>query len=192
LKVCYQVSPLGGLTLTTTALAAMALDYFKNVFNLNETFMADIENRSNKCGYTEFINNAMKFPPTGKLPSAPNSSLPGCSVWDDMVAATYYVNPCFNFYHLTDFCPYLWDEMEFPSLAGGPNNYFNRSDVQAAIHAPPTDYSVCGEYRPLRPDLSVPSSLGPLPSVIERTNNTIIGHGWLDYLLFANGTLATI
>jgi carboxypeptidase D len=28
--------------------------------------------------------------------------------------------------------------------------------------------------------------------VIERTNNVIIGHGLLDYLLLANGTLATI
>lgn len=41
-------------------------------------------------------------------------------------------------------------------------------------------------------DGSDPSSWGPLPSVIERTNNTIIGHGWLDYLLFLNGSLATI
>lgn len=41
-------------------------------------------------------------------------------------------------------------------------------------------------------DGSVPSSLGPLPSVIERTNNTIIGHGFLDFLLFANASLITI
>lgn len=38
----------------------------------------------------------------------------------------------------------------------------------------------------------MPSALGPLPHVIEMTNNVIIGHGWLDYLLLANGTLATI
>jgi carboxypeptidase D len=41
-------------------------------------------------------------------------------------------------------------------------------------------------------DASVPSALGPIPSVIERTNNVIIGHGMLDYLLIANGSLATI
>jgi carboxypeptidase D len=83
--------------------------------------------------------------------------------------------------------------MGFPSLAGGPNNYFNRSDVQKALHVPPTDYSLCGETTIFaKGDQSVPSALGPLPSVIERTNNVLIGHGWLDYLLFVNGSLATI
>ena len=73
-------------------------------------------------------------------------------------------------------------------------DYFNRSDVQAAINAPPTDYYVCAGGPNLFPhhDQSVPSALGPLPSVIERTNNTIIGHGLLDFLLFANGSLITI
>jgi len=67
--------------------------------------------------------------------------------------------------------------------------------VQRAINAPPTDYSICGDdsLGLIDPgDTSIPSALGPLPSVIERTNNVIIGHGWLDYLLLANGTLATI
>jgi carboxypeptidase D len=80
-------------------------------------------------------------------------------------------------------------------LGTGPNDYFNRSDVQKAIHAPPTNYLVCGDdtLGLIDPgDASVPSALGPIPSVIERTNNVIIGHGMLDYLLIANGSLATI
>ena len=60
------------------------------------------------------------------------------------------------------------------------------------MHAPPTDYSSCGDVEYFPNGDSVPSALGPLPTVIERTNNTLIGHGWLDFLLFANGTLATI
>lgn len=65
--------------------------------------------------------------------------------------------------------------------------------MQAALHAPPTDYSVCGDDALFpKGDLSIPSALGPLPSVIERTNNVLIGHGTYDYLLFMNGTLATI
>jgi carboxypeptidase D len=115
-------------------------------------------------------------------------------VYDNIYNAIYLVNPCFNIYHLTDFCPYLWDEMGFPSLGGGPNNYFNRSDVQAQLHVPPTNYYVCAGGSNLFPngDQSVPSALGPLPSVIERTNNVMIGHGLLDFLLFANGSLITI
>jgi carboxypeptidase D len=33
---------------------------------------------------------------------------------------------------------------------------------------------------------SIPSALGPLPSVVKRTNNTIISHGLLEFLLFEN------
>ena len=41
-------------------------------------------------------------------------------------------------------------------------------------------------------DLSQPSSFGPLPRVIEKTNNVIVGSGMLDYLLLTNGTLMTL
>ncbi|KAI7021273.1 alpha/beta-hydrolase [Hortaea werneckii] len=171
--------------------AVQHLNKYASVFALNETFMTDINERAEKCGYFEFMDYALNFPPITKLPSGPNISAPGCSVWDDIVTAAITVNPCFNFYHLTDFCPYLWDELGFPSLGWGPNNYFNRSDVQKAINAPPTSYAICGNDN-LGLDSSIPSALGPLPSVIERTNNVILGHGWLDYLLLANGSLATI
>lgn len=175
--------------------AVGALNYFSNIFNLNETFMAQINNRSQACGYNQFMETALTFPPAGPIPTAPNSSLPGCDVWSDIITAAIYINPCFNLYHLTDYCPFLWDQLGFPSLAPGPRDYFNRSDVQRAIHAPPTDYNVCGDdtLGLLNPgDQSVPSALGPIPGVIERTNNVIIGHGMLDYLLLMNGTLATI
>jgi len=95
---------------------------------------------------------------------------------------------------LTDFCPYTWDVLGFPSLAGGPNNYFNRSDVQAQLHVPPTDWSACNGGPNLFPkgDQSLPSSLGPLASVIERTNNVMLGHGLLDFLLFSDGSQISI
>ncbi|KAK0934989.1 hypothetical protein LTR29_013403 [Friedmanniomyces endolithicus] len=171
------------------------LNDYSNIFGLNETFMTDINARAEKCGYFAFMENALTFPPLGPLPTAPNSSEPGCAVWEDIIDATVYINPCFNIYHLIDYCPYLWDQLGFPSLGWGPSDYFNRTDVQKAINALPTDYTVCGDNSLglLNPgDSSVPSALGPLPYVIERTNNVLIGHGWLDYLLLANGTLATI
>jgi len=157
--------------------------------------MTSINERAEQCGYFEFMNYALSFPPPTKLPNAPNSSAPGCAVWEDIVAAAIYVNPCFNFYHLTDYCPYLWDVLGFPSMGWGPNNYFNRSDVQAVIHAPPTNYAICGDdtLGLSNPgDMSLPSSLFAIAPVIEKTNNVIIGHGMLDYLLLANGTLASI
>lgn len=187
LYLCY--------VLTATAPSLPALLEYNNVINLNDSFIANITFRWESCGYADFFNKyTTTFPPPGPLPSTPSSRLPGCDIWDKIYAAAYYVNPCFNIYHLTDYCPYLWDELGFPSLAPGPNNYFNRTDVQTAIHAPPTNYFICSSGPNLFPtgDASIPSGLGPLPSVIERTNNTIISHGLLDFLLFASGTLLTI
>jgi carboxypeptidase D len=181
--------------LTATAAVVPALHHYNNVIAVNETFLADITARADACGFTDFFNTySTSFPPPGILPTAPDPGQPGCDLYDDILAAAYYVNPCFNIYHLTDYCPYLWDELGFPSLGGGPNNYFNQSDVQAVLHTPPTDYSICDNPPGLFPqgDNSLPSALGPLPSVIERTNNVIIGHGLLDFLLFANGSLITI
>jgi len=160
---------------------------------LNATFMEFINKADAKCGYTKYLNEALTYPPKKPFPEAPDPQNVECDTYDQIYAAATFVNPCFNYYHLTDYCPYLWDEMGFPSLGDGPNDYFNRTDVQIALHAPPTNYLVCGESDVFpNGDFSDASALGPLPSVIERTNNVLIGHGWLDYLLFMNGTLATI
>ncbi|KAJ5780783.1 hypothetical protein N7457_005943 [Penicillium paradoxum] len=172
--------------------AVAALNHYSAIFALNDTFMSEINQRADQCGYTKFLERALTYPPPQPFPVAPDPYKPGCDVWNQIVKAATYVNPCFNVYHLTDFCPFLWNQMGFPSLAGGPHNYFNESAVQEALHIPPTNYAVCnGQIFP-NGDGSVPSAFGPLPRVIERTNNVIIAHGWLDYLLFINGSLATI
>ncbi|KAH8806068.1 serine carboxypeptidase [Xylogone sp. PMI_703] len=183
-----------GEVLTTVPVVPALLEY-QNVINLNASFLQEITARNDACGYTDYFNKYVnQFPPAGLIPVPPSSGRRGCNIYNDVVTAIFYENPCFNIYHLTDFCPYLWDVLGFPSLSGGPNNYFNRSDVQAQLHVPPTDYTLCGGGENLFPegDRSVPSSVGPLPSVIERTNNVIIGHGLLDFLLFSNGSLITI
>ncbi|KAI1342502.1 carboxypeptidase [Xylariaceae sp. FL0016] len=171
--------------------AVTHLNNYANVFALNESTMASVNQKAEDCGYFAWMEEALTFPPAGKFTSPNNSR--DCDVWDDVVEAAIYVNPCFNVYHLTDFCPFLWDELGFPSLANGPNNYFNRSDVQEALHAPPTDYVICGDDTlfPLG-DRSAPSSYTALPYVVERTNNVIVGSGMLDYLLLTNGTLAAL
>lgn len=165
------------------------------VIGLNDSFISKISEQADKCGYTDHFNKyTTEFPPSGPIPLPETPKGMDCDVFDPIMMAALEVNPCFNIYHLTDFCPYLSDEMGFPSLGGGPHNYFNRSDVQAQLHVPPTNYFVCAGGDNLFPegDKSVPSALGPLASVIERTNNVVIGHGMLDFLLFANGSLLTI
>jgi carboxypeptidase D len=107
-----------------TAPAVPALQYYQNVIGINETYMANITARAESCGYTDFFDKwTNAFPPPGPIPTPPNSSLPGCDLYDDIYNAIYYVNPCFNIYHLIDSCPYPNNELGFPSLGGGPNNY---------------------------------------------------------------------
>lgn len=81
--------------------AVTHLNDYANIFSLNETFMTSINERAEKCGYFKFMEEALTFPPKGKF-MAPNESAPGCDVWDDIVTAEIYVNPCFNIYHLID------------------------------------------------------------------------------------------
>ncbi|KAI9833597.1 MAG: hypothetical protein M1819_003550 [Sarea resinae] len=174
------------------------VDYWTGLFALNDTFLADIHNRADKCGYTDFMNEHLIFPPKGPLPDPPDASAPGCDLWDDIFAAVTAIQPCFNMYNIAQTCPVLWDNLGFPGsfdyVPAGASIYFNRSDVQTAIHAPPTNWLECsnGNVFVNGTDNSPPSGLSVLPSVIERTQRTIIGHGLLDYILIANGTLLMI
>ncbi|KAF7365785.1 Carboxypeptidase cpdS [Mycena venus] len=177
--------------------AAAYLNHYNNVLNLNDSFVTAINERAEACGYNTFMDLALTFPPTGKFP-APTSFATGnltrddCDVLDDIYLAALYVNPCFNFYHITDYCPFLWDELGFPSLGDGPNNYFNRTDVQKALNVNPhVDYAICGDHS-LGLEHSLPSSFTVLAGVVERTNNVLVGNGNLDYLILSNGTLATL
>jgi carboxypeptidase D len=113
------------------------------------------------------------------------------------ISAALLVNPCFNIYHVATTCPLLWDVLGFPGtfdyLPEGATIYFNRTDVQKAIHVPPTVWSECTNTKVFpRGDASPPSSLSVLPDIIEKNERTIIGHGILDYILIANGSLLAI
>lgn len=84
----------------------------------------------------------------------------------------------------------------------GAQVYFNRSDVQKAINAPPTNWMQCTDVnvfglgnntnQSLRDRSLGPAQDGVLQHVIESLNNTIIGVGNLDFLLPTNGTLMAL
>lgn len=164
--------------------AAAFMNYWAPLFNLNQTFVEDINNRSEKCGYTSFLNDNLVFPPKGLLPTPPNVdySMEGCSLWNDIYNAVSLVNPCFDIYQIATTCPLLWDVLGFPGSFDyqpeGASIYFNRTDVQKAINAPIQQWEECSEDV-LNTDTSTYSGLSVLPKVIEKTNNVIIGHGLL-------------
>lgn len=195
--------------------AAAFMNYWAPLFNLNQTFVEDINNRSEKCGYTSFLNDNLVFPPKGLLPTPPNVdySMEGCSLWNDIYNAVSLVNPCFDIYQIATTCPLLWDVLGFPGSfdyqPDGASIYFNRTDVQKAINAPIQQWEECSDDV-LNTDTSTYSGLSVLPKVIEKTNNVIIGHGLLgrcfgsigycgnradkgpDFILLSNGSLLTI
>lgn len=173
--------------------AAAALEHFKSLIPLNDTFMADAKKYSEQCGYTQLLSEGLVYPPSGILPPPTPSTAPGCSIWLAGFYAITNINPCFNGFHLASFCPFESDAMNPKRPMSGKNHYFSRNDVQEAIHAPGMEFSICNTgIFPGNEDPSPFTSWGLLPKLIEKTNNAIIGHGALDYSLLSNGTLLSI
>jgi carboxypeptidase D len=175
------------------------VEQWSGLFSLNDTFMADIRNRSASCGYDDFLRNGLTYPPKGPLPPPPGvddsgNPLPGCDIFDDVFAAVSIVNPCFDVYQIATTCPLLWDVLGFPGsfdyLPDGTSIYFNRSDVQSHINAPKDwNWSECSTSNVFvnGTDNSPPSGLSVLPGVIERSKRTLIVHGELDMVLINQG-----
>lgn len=180
--------------------AVSFVDYWGPLLSLNETFNEDIHNRADACNYTSFLEENLVFPPKGPLPIPPNvnGDVEGCDLWSDIYHAATEINPCFDVYQVATTCPLLWDVMGFPGsfdyIPLGTEVYFNRSDVQTAINAPIQEWAECTSVDVFvnGTDNSLPSALSVLPSVIDRAERTIIGHGLLDYILIYEGTLLAI
>lgn len=188
---------------------------FNNLLYLNETFLYAMDNYNLFCNYTSYMARYLTFP----SPQEPHPTLPDpyddpdytCDVFDYIYAAVLETNPCFDIYHITATCPHLYSQLGIVNQGDyhpphAPTVYFNRTDVKAAINAPPTaNWMQCTDVnvfanKPNRTtnwragsDKSAgPATNGVLQHVIERTGNVIIGSGNLDFLLNTNGTLLAI
>lgn len=178
------------------------VEAWSGLFMLNDTFLADIRERDEACGYAAFREKYLSFPPTAQLPAyedLPSINNYSCAnIYNDVFDAVSLTNPCFDIYQVATTCPLLWDVLAFPGSFGyepaGAFIYFNRTDVQDAIHAPHIEWEECADGNVFvhGDDTSLPSAVTVLPGVIDRTQNVIIGHGALDMVLIANGTLLQI
>ncbi|KAJ4337163.1 hypothetical protein N0V87_004834 [Didymella glomerata] len=173
------------------------VDRWSGLFNLNETFTKEIHDRADKCGYTEYMEKYLTFPPPGKFPTpAKNASDPECSIWNDIINAVMLTNPCFDVYDIATTCPLLWDVLGFPGSfdylpPGAGEVYFNRTAVQKAINAPIQEWNECANGV-LDTDTSPQSSWEVIPRITEQLDRFIIVHGELDFILLYNGSLMTI
>jgi carboxypeptidase D len=91
------------------------------LFQFNDTFSSFIENRTEACGYNQYLENGLQFPPTGPFDNPPgmnytdDSVTDDCSVFDEVFAAISLINPCFDIYQVGQLCPLLWDTLGFPA-----------------------------------------------------------------------------
>ncbi|KAK5168933.1 uncharacterized protein LTR77_006242 [Saxophila tyrrhenica] len=172
----------------------------RDILNLNDTFIAQLEQEHINCGYRDYIDKYMQFPPPEHQPDRGVYGYKKCDVFDKYYEAAYTVNPCFNIYHITDYCPDLGDVMGNAKGISNVEFYFNRQDVKKALHAPlDVKWRECGG--PVfkgrggpedESDQSPDPIQGVLPQVIEATNRVLVSNADWDGLLLTNGTLLSI
>jgi carboxypeptidase D len=177
----------------------------------NATFLSHIEEMHQTCGYADYIETYLTYPPPGHQPAVFfNSSSPEnstCGLWEMLDAAAFAINPCFNVYAVNDGCPLLWDVLghrtQFDYIPDGAKVYPNRTDVKKAMHAPDVDWYLDQHYSVIiasggdgGPEMAGDTSPDPiqrvLPRVIEATNRVLISNGDLDRIIITNGTLHSI
>ncbi|EPQ54184.1 alpha/beta-hydrolase, partial [Gloeophyllum trabeum ATCC 11539] len=151
------------------------------LFPLNSTFMSHIEQASNSCGYTTYVDTYATYPPAGPLP------LPGgtvkipsqCKIRDAVTSAMQLINPAFTKYRVSNAWPIPCKYVPLMCTIVTLSLSCCRTDVQDAIHAPHKNWVGCtteGLYTGGQ-DTSTPSALSILPSVIERSTRTVIAQG---------------
>jgi carboxypeptidase D len=89
-----------------------------NILNLNDSFVAQLEEAYVSCGYAAYNEKYLTFPPSGVQPTLDgmyNNQSDSCDVWTMTYYAAYQPNPCFNVYEITTMCPIQSDPLAFPS-----------------------------------------------------------------------------
>lgn len=163
-----------------------------NILNYNESWLADLAALDESCGYADFREQYLVYPPSGVQPPLPEST-GDCAVWNSAYYAAYATNPCFNVYQPTFSCPLLADPLGYPTdlqyTYPGLPIYFDRADVKKAMHAPDIQWLECAANDVLvakgpggiatgGPEGYGDDSLDPiqyvLPKVIEATNRVLV------------------
>ncbi|KAM3433483.1 hypothetical protein NHJ13734_006435 [Beauveria thailandica] len=187
-----------GDELQSSPVAFPYLDQHYSLMPIDQPAFAKLRDLDKSCGFADFRREYFVYPPKGLIPSPlphakvhPNGSYVdrGCGeIFDLIYIEALKKNPCFNIYNIVDRCPERNDPLS------GKDSWFNRRDVQSAIHVKPhVKWAQCKQVFPDGvDDQSEPAGVHALPQVIEQTNNVIIAEGTSDYLLSLNGILLGI
>lgn len=185
----------------SNVVAGSFMEMHRELFPFDDNTRQRLHDIADKCNFTSYEKDYLQYPPSGPAPSEPpgldrpgpggmwSGSRPCGNFFRTMVKEMTKLNPCLNIYNVLDKCPSLSDAIM------ASKSWFNRKDVKRAIHAP-----LDVEWKPCRPvvfkgegdDNSRPSGEEVLPYVIEKTDNVILAHGAMDFILPANGVLLGI
>lgn len=73
-------------------------EYWQNLLYLNSTFMAEISDRADQCGYTQYIEKYLTYPPPQEpfpvLKDPFSTATYRCDMFDTVYEAAIEVNPC--------------------------------------------------------------------------------------------------
>ncbi|KAI1270659.1 alpha/beta-hydrolase [Xylariaceae sp. FL1019] len=178
------------------------VDFHSNLFPFNQSFSKTIHQQHLECGFQDYMDTYLQFPPPGPQPSNFSDTVSDecASIWGVVTDEILSPNPCFDVYQVATTCPLLWDVLGFPgSITYSPEGagplYFDRTDVKEAIHANVSKtWTECSEINVFvnGTDNSAPTIEKAIPQVVDATQNVIIAHGILDMILLVNGTLLSI
>ncbi|PVH89092.1 alpha/beta-hydrolase [Cadophora sp. DSE1049] len=168
-----------------------------NILNLNDEYLAFLNNKSAACGYDDFLSTYLVYPPkSGPLPFPFQVAENGygtedCDTRNVVTIAAGYQNQCASPYNILYTCPLRSDVIA--NAIPGTEPYFNRDDVKAALHVPVTtawmdsgrivfaNSSNVG-FSPQN-DRSLMPTISALPKIIEASNRTIIITGAMDTVI---------
>ncbi|KAK1237372.1 hypothetical protein MKX08_002997 [Trichoderma sp. CBMAI-0020] len=174
---------------------------YQDILPFDDNQLSEYRGTHEDCGFAEFFDKYLVFPPSGIQPDL-NSSITdkNCvSLQDQVFDQARLANPCFNWYNIIDYCPLRYDGSGITSsFIGGNASYFNRRDVKDALHvSPSTNWAGCSVLKSVFAtgdglDHSPPPGLKQLPHVIDTTKNVILAAGGLDVVFPINGIVLGI
>ena len=82
------------------AVAVPFVQQNNNVLGLNASFVSALNKSHHTCGYADYVDQYLVFPPNGTQPPEyfNSTSDAQCDLWDSIYYAAYAPNPCFNVY----------------------------------------------------------------------------------------------
>lgn len=101
------------------------IEYWQHLFNLNQTYLNALRWTHEHCGFADYLEKHVSFPPTSKYPVLPDpyADTTGnytCDIFDWAYSAAVDANPCFNIYHITDTCPFKYAHLGIVNTVGPP------------------------------------------------------------------------